>query len=215
MTIRSRLTGTEKATIVRKRTAGVEYNEIAEGLSANEDQVRKAYDSYMLSLQLPPKVHKRHRVIKGHLALFILDIVKNDPYIEYTKVVDKLKRHEPKFEHVPDRTSIARCLLRAGWKSKEAPKRPLVSKVNRGKRLLFAKNYEDEDVSFSEHIIWSDEFTAEAFPQHHKLRVLVHCTQKYWEVPINPQVQQGGFKVTFGVASQNLVLVPLWLWKEL
>jgi hypothetical protein len=27
--------------------------------------------------------------------------------------------------------------------------------------------------------------------------VLVHCTQQYWKIPINPQVQQGGFKVTF------------------
>jgi transposase len=192
-----RLTEADIATIVRRRTAGVDFAEIAEGLSAKYEQVRQAYVSYIYHLQLPPKVIHKHRLIEGTLALAILSIVKEDPFLEFTKIAEKLKQHDPPFETIPHRTSIQRYLARAGWNTKEAPKVVPVSANNRKKRLVFAEKHEDKDEGFWDHVVWSDEVTVEACPRNKKLRVLVHCTQKYWEIPINPQVQQGGFKVTF------------------
>ncbi|KAI3659464.1 hypothetical protein MP638_004526 [Amoeboaphelidium occidentale] len=139
----------------------------------------------MVHLQLPPKVVRRHRVIQGHMALAILDIIANE-----------LKQHDPPFETIPHRTSIQRYLAREGWHPKEAPKLVPISANNRKKRLVFSEKHEDDDLQFWDHVVWSDE-------------VLVHCTQKYWEIPINPQVQQGGFKVTFWGAFSKYGIGPL------
>ncbi|KAI3655978.1 hypothetical protein MP638_006445 [Amoeboaphelidium occidentale] len=151
----------------------------------------------MVHLQLPPKVVRRHRVIQGYMALAILDIVKNNPFIQFQQIANELKHHDPPFETIPQRTSIQRYLAREGWHPKEAPKVVPVSANNRKERLVFSEKHEDDDLQLLDHVVWSDEVTVEACPRNRKLKVLVHCTQKYWEIPINPQVQQGGFKVTF------------------
>ncbi|KAI3661947.1 hypothetical protein MP638_005988 [Amoeboaphelidium occidentale] len=141
-----RLTEDDIVTIVRRRTAGVGFAEIAEGLSVKYEQVRQAYVSYVNHLQLPPK---------------------------------------------------------------EAPKVVPVSSDNRRKRLVFAEKHEDDDEQFWDHVVWSDEVTVEACPRNRKVKVLVHCTQQYWEIPSNPQVQQGGFKVTFCGAFTKYGVGPL------
>jgi hypothetical protein len=52
MTTPHRLTQADIATIVTRLFAGVGYPEFAEGLSAHEDQARKAYDSYIFLLNV-------------------------------------------------------------------------------------------------------------------------------------------------------------------
>jgi hypothetical protein len=80
------------------------------------------------------------------------------------------------------------------------------------KRLVFAENQEEEDDDFWDHVDWRDEVTIETCTRNRKVKVLVQCTQQYWERPSNPQVQQGWFKVTFwGVFTKNGVgsLIPV------
>ncbi|KAI3661919.1 hypothetical protein MP638_005960 [Amoeboaphelidium occidentale] len=166
-----KLTDTDIATIVRRRTGGDTYSAIAKDLCANYDQ------------ELPPKVIQKHRLIKGPIALAILKIVQEDPTLTFTDIGKRLEEHDPPFETIPHRTSI-QCFL-------------AISSDNRRKRLVFAEKHEDDDEQFWDHVVWSDEVTVEACPRNRKVKVLVHCTQQYWEIPSNPQVQQGGFKVTF------------------
>jgi hypothetical protein len=74
-----KLTDTDIATIVRRRTGGDIYSAIAKDLGANYDQVNKAYKSYLFHLEIPAKVMQKHRLIKGPIALAILKIVQEDP----------------------------------------------------------------------------------------------------------------------------------------
>jgi hypothetical protein len=151
-----RLTQADIATIVRRRTAGGGYPEIAEGLSAHEDQARKANDSHMVHLQLPAKVIQKHRLIKGQISLAILDIVKNNPFIQFQQIANELKQHDPPFETIPHGTSIQRYLAREGWHPKDTPRVAPISSNNRMKRLVFAENHAEDD-DFWDHVVWSDE----------------------------------------------------------
>jgi hypothetical protein len=74
-----KLTDTDIATIVRKRTGGDTYSATVKDLGANYDQVNKAYQSYLFHLVLPLKEIQKHRLIKGPVALAILKIVQEDP----------------------------------------------------------------------------------------------------------------------------------------
>jgi transposase len=143
------------------------------------------------------------------MALAILDMVKNNPFIQFQQIANELKQHDPPFETIPHRTSIQRYLAREGWHPKEAPKVVSISANNRKKRLVFSEKHEDDNLQFWDHVVWSDEVTVEACPRNRKLKALVHCTQKYWEIPINPQVQQGGFKVAFWGAFSKYGTGPL------
>jgi hypothetical protein len=60
-----KLTDTDIATIVKRRTGGDTYSSIAKDLGSNYDQVNKAYESYLFHLELPLKVIQKHRLIRG------------------------------------------------------------------------------------------------------------------------------------------------------
>jgi hypothetical protein len=60
-----KLTDTDIATIVKRRTGGDIYSAIAKDLGANYDQVNKAYESYLFHLELSPKVIQKYWLIKG------------------------------------------------------------------------------------------------------------------------------------------------------
>jgi hypothetical protein len=137
-----------------------------------------------------------------------LKIVHEDPTLTFTNIGKKLKQHDPPFETIPHGTSIQRYLAREGWHPKWTPKVVPISSNNRMKRLVFAENHEEDD-DFWDHVDWSDEVTVEACPRNRKLKLLVHCTQQYREIPFNPQVQQGGLKVTFWGAFTKHGVGPL------
>jgi hypothetical protein len=63
-----------------------------------------------------------------------------------------------------------------GWHSKDAPRVVPISSNNSMKRLVFAKNHEEEDDDLWDHVVWSDEVTVEACPRNRKVKLLVHCT---------------------------------------
>jgi hypothetical protein len=55
-----KLTDTDIATIVWRRTSGDTCSAIAKDLGANYDQVNKAFESYLFHLELPPKLIQKH-----------------------------------------------------------------------------------------------------------------------------------------------------------
>ncbi|KAI3657842.1 hypothetical protein MP638_001680 [Amoeboaphelidium occidentale] len=192
MTNTHRLTEADVALIVRRRTAGDGFGRVAEYLGAHDDQVRKAYDAHLAHLELPPKVVQRHRLIKGPLALTILEIVREDPTVTFTDIGKKLEQHDPPFETIPHRTSIQRFLAREVWHPEEEPKGVPSAFDNRKK----PEEYWDK-------IVWSGEVTVVASPEYKKLNVYVHCSHHFWEIPNDQQLQPGEFKVTFGLRSQR------------
>jgi hypothetical protein len=108
------------------------------------------------------------------MALAILDIVKNNPFIQFQQIANELKQHFPPFETIPHGTSIQRYLAREGWQPKDTPRVVPISSNNRMKRLVFAENHAEEDDDFWDHVVWSDEVTVEARPRNRKVNVLVH-----------------------------------------
>jgi hypothetical protein len=176
-----KLTDTDIAKIVRRRTGGDTFSAIAKDLGANYDQARKACESYLFHLELPAKVIQKLRLIKGPVALAILKIVQEDPTLTFTDIGKQLKQNDTPFETIPHRTSIQCFLASRGCDAKKATKVEPVSLVNRKKRVVFAENHEDENEAFWDYVVWSDEVTVEACPRNRKLKMLVHCNQKVLE----------------------------------
>jgi hypothetical protein len=69
-----------------------------------------------------------------------------------------------------------------GLHERVARKKPYVSKVNRGKRLEYAKSYREKPLSYWDHVSWSDESKFNLFGSDGK--VIVWRTPKEEQIPI-------------------------------
>lgn len=88
--------------------------------------------------------------------------------------------------------TVRRRLKEAGLNSYIAKKRPLISAINKKKRLDFAKTYENMPAEFWNSVIWSDESKFEL--KNPKKRMRVWCTQKdrFKDGFIQKTVKHGG-----------------------
>ena len=84
----------------------------------------------------------------------------------------------------------------AGLFGRVARKKPLVNKVNRGKRLKFARDMLKKPIGFSETVIWSDESKFNLFGSDGKVTALRAPKEEYDPHCIVPTVKHGGDSVT-------------------
>ena len=77
-----------------------------------------------------------------------------------------------------------------------ARKKPLVNKVNRGKRLKFARDMLKKPIGFWETVVWSDESKFNLFGSDGKVMVWRTPKEEYDPHCIVPTVKHGGDSVT-------------------
>ena len=73
----------------------------------------------------------------------------------------------------------------------------MISEINRLKRIEFSKNFIEKDVGFRGKVLWSDETMVRSIPNNKEIFHKVHKTVKKNDLPVNPQIQNGGFGVMF------------------
>ena len=91
--------------------------------------------------------------------------------------------------------TVRRRMHEVGLNGRVARKKPYVSKVNRGKRLEYARNYREKPLGYWDHVLWSDESKFNLFGSDGK--VMVWRTSKEALDPICtvPTVKYGGGNV--------------------
>lgn len=89
---------------------------------------------------------------------------RHNPSTTSRNIVEQLKLN------ISSRT-VRRRLKEAGLKSYVARRKPHISKVNKKKRLAFAKKYINKPLSFWKQVIWSDESKFELLNKKKKERM--------------------------------------------
>lgn len=80
--------------------------------------------------------------------------VKRNPFTSSLKLKKKV---QDEFGKDVGRTTIRRYLKREGYSGRIARKKPFISKVNRRKRLNFARQHVDKPLEFWKKVLWTDE----------------------------------------------------------
>lgn len=122
----------------------------------------------------------------------IVNIVKVNPRISGNAIVNATEIATRK---KTSRTSIRRILKSQGFANFRAKKKPFVSKINRKKRLEFAKLHIDKPQSFWNSILWSDESKFNVFGSDGRIRVWRKKNEALKLKNLNPTVKHGGGSV--------------------
>jgi transposase len=203
------LSNDQKATIIRLKDLNWHWSKIAEAVDAKPETVRKFYQRFKLSRDVPPKVRVSKASVRGRLALQVKQIVNTTPQIPYRDIPGELAKSLPAGTNPPSYGSIYRFLNKSGFKMVKLLRKPLVHQRNQLKRVAFAREHINKPSEFWETMIWSDETSVEAIPQGRSIYFKVHGTIKRENLPTQARVQGGGFKVMFWGCFSKLGLGPL------
>ena len=82
-------------------------------------------------------------------------------------------------------------------------KNPMLSEVNRDKRINFAKNFSQNPPEFWNQVIWSDKTTVRSNPNSKEIFIKVHNSVKRKNLPFNTKSQNQG--MFWGCSPEQIV----------
>jgi len=143
-------------------------------------------------------------LIQGSLALKIKRMVQDKPSISYRDIENEIRKGAGQNDHVPRWTTIRSFLRNSGYKMVKLIKKPMLSEINKNKRINFAKKYLENPPEFWNRVIWSDETTVRSNPNSKEIFFKVHHSVKRKNLPFNMKSQSQGISVMFwGCFSQQ------------
>ena len=88
---------------------------------------------------------------------------------------------------------------------------PMISGINKQKRIEFSKKFIEKDIGFWGKVLWSDETMVRSIPTKMEMFHKVHKSVKTHDLP---KSKMAGLGSCFGVASRELVWALWWLLME-
>lgn len=162
------------------------YRKIAEKYKVSKSAVYKIYAKY-LQHNTVKNLHGRGR--KRNTSAYddrrIVRESRHNPSTTSRNIVEQLKLN------ISSRT-VRRRLKEAGLKSYVARRKPHISKVNKKKRLAFAKKYINKPLSFWKQVIWSDESKFELLNKKKRTHVWRKPNEALKKQYVLPTVKHGG-----------------------
>jgi transposase len=146
---------------------------------------------------MEPKLKVDKSVLSGTLRFHLKRILNEKPWLTNDQLSDALKPFCEPGKNPPKREAVRRFLLKNGIIHVELKKKPLISDINKEKRLEFAKKYLKKGPEFWDNIVWSDETMIRSNPKHAKLFHKLHRSIPAKNRPINPKSQNEGPSVMF------------------
>lgn len=184
-TTRKELEQCTKDRIIGMHTSGMSGRNIAQNLSLCPSTVTKVIKRYKLSGSTenaarpgrPKKLNERdhrHLVndVKKNRRSTLQDITNNMPF-EVSS------------------STIRRALHEQGIHNRIAIKKPFISNINRGKRLLFARNHRNLTIDDWKHILWTDESSFTIGKNSYQIRVWRPSSQRYDPSCLTPSFKSG------------------------
>lgn len=165
---------------------GLSQRKIAEKFSVSKTAVQKIcfkYKSTGSVQNLPRK--GRPKATSSREDALILREIKKQPTNSARKVKETLNLE------VSCKT-IQRRLKSSGFLSCIQKRKPLISKVNRSKRLVFAKTHIDKGPDFWNKVLWSDESKFELFGSKKRQHVWRKPNEDLKERHLKKNVKHGG-----------------------
>ena len=191
------LSETQKLQIIELKTLNWTWKSISIAISSKPETCRSFFKAYKAKSGLPPKIKESKSLIQGSLALKIKRMVQDKPSISYRDIENELKKNGCDNDHVPRWTTIRSFLLTSGYKMVKLIKKPMLSEVNRNKRINFARKILENPPEFWNQVIWSDETTVRSNPNSKEIFIKVHNCVKRKNLPFNTKSQNQGIGVMF------------------
>jgi hypothetical protein len=186
------------------KSNGVTWKAIGDALGKKGQSVRAFWLRYRAIQGLPPKPIIDKSITAGRVGARIKKAYQEDGYRSVSDITALVKAEIGPENRTPSRSTVYAYMKKQGLKKHKLLKKPLLSARNVERRLAFAlANLNDPDLLISD-TIWSDETSVRKCPKGKDLFYWSHGSTKKEDLPINPQVQQGGFCVMFwGCFSAN------------
>lgn len=183
------LTPAERATIYNRRLRGESLSKIAKDYQISKEGVNKIAKRLEArgSAENAPRTGRKRKTTKRQDRL-ILREVRQNPSISAREVGERL--------NLPiKRTQIRSRIHEANLQGRVARKCPFITKTNAKKRLLFAKQYRNEPITFWERIIFSDEAKFELLGGHRRRMVWRKKGEAFTPTMVRTTVKHGGGSV--------------------
>lgn len=133
---------------------------------------------------------------------FIVNIIKKNQKTTSSEISSQLEEY---FNNSVSHRTVRRVLHRAGYRARVPRKKPHITKVNRMKRLQFAKEYVGKNNEFWEKVMFTDESKFNIFQSVGRILVWRHPNTQLDEKNLVTTVKHGGGGVIGGA---------LWLLQE-
>ena len=199
----------EIETIFRLKSLDYTWKYIGEILDSSPDVVKNAFKRVNKKSGLPPKEKRSKSTVNGRLAGLAKRIVWSNPQISYRAIPGEVRLIIGKDQPIPGYKAFERFLKKSNFKRVKLLKKPLLSEVNRLKRLSFVENFSEKHPDFWDYVIWSDETMVRSCPKSKDVFFKVNTSVCREDLPVNPQVQTGGFSVMFWGCFSRMGLGPL------
>lgn len=204
------LTDREKSAILfLKDKYNISWVDLADAFNKPVDSVRKAITRFDLVKNLPSKIVVKNSKITPAIGREVKSIVKENPKTPYRDIPAILKQRLPNLSDTPSSSTIQRYLNSSGYKKIKLLRKALIHPRNVAKRVKYAEIHKDKDMDFWDTVIWSDETSVKSMPNGKDVLYYSHWSTPRENLPINGQIQGGGFSVMFWGCFSKMGLGPL------
>ena len=202
-------TDQEKETIFNLRDADVPWETIGSILKKNPSALRTWHSRNRVNRGLPPPPKVSKSMISGRTALAIKKLTAENLSQPVRSYEAPLKEALAPGTPIPKKSTVHNFLKKNGYVVKRALKKPLVSARNQLRRLEFARLWKNDVHTLVHTTVWSDETMVYKQPKGKDLFIRCHSSTPRENMPLNIQLQQGGFSVMFWGCFSILGLGPL------
>ena len=203
------LTEEKKDSILRLKNDNWTWKNISKSVNSPIETCISFYKRHRQTAGLPPKIKVPKTMIKGRLARGIKKIVEENPSISYRDLTEEVKREFGTSQRTPSKSTCHRFLKQSGYKIIKLWKKPIISDVNKRKRVDFSQDSLSKPTEFWERVIWSDETTVRSNPKSQDIFVKVHNSVNREDLPVNGKCQSQGISVMFWGCFSKLGMGPL------
>lgn len=187
---RKELTIKEREIIMTLYRQQKSYSEIAKVVNRSRYSVRTVIKNVLKTKTVINKVRTgRPSKLDNRERRKILKMVKTNPRITSSEIATDLQKYLGKVVHP---RTIRRVLNDSGYNARVARKKPWVSKVNKKKRLEFAKSYVAKDSEFWRKVIFSDESKFNIFQSDGRVLVWRRKNEEWDPQNIQATLKHGG-----------------------
>jgi transposase len=206
----------ESHIIFTLREAEVSWKAIGQAIGKQPAAVKKYWQRNAALRGLPEKPKLSNSKTDGRVGLIIKKIVSENPKMSIADITYELnQRYEAlglDTSELPKRSTIHEFLRKNQIVVVRLLKKPLLRLANQEKRLNFARQALATPNLLAKLVhqtIWSDETTVRSHPSNKEVLFRCHSSVKKEDLPVNPQLQGGGFSVMFWGCFSSQGLGPL------
>ena len=191
------LTQQDKDTILRLKSEQSTWITIGKAVNAKPETCKKFFQRHQKTAGLPPKDIMPKGMIQGRLARVIKAEVRDNPSISYRNLAARLEEKYGPEIRTPGKTTCHKFLKEQSFKIVKLWKKPIISAVNKSKRINFAQKCLEKPSEFWKDVIWSDETMVRSNPKSGDVFVKVHSSVNRENLPVNGKSQNQGVSAMF------------------